>query len=90
MEARPGSDNADSVTLQDPAKLQLSFETLVLGVPAKVERVDLAETDEIVAVCSRGKHRQAIPLLSLPLPVPRPAGWEWIEAYRLWARGRRT
>ena len=23
----------------------------------------------------------------LPLPVPRPAGWEWIEAYRRWARG---
>lgn len=67
--------------------LQVPFEAAVLGVPVTVRRVDLTEADEIVAVCYRGKNRQAIPVLSLPLPVPRPAGWEWIEAYRRWARG---
>ncbi len=56
---------------------------------ADVERVDLSEADEIVAVCRRGKSRQRIPILDLPLPVPRPAGAEWIEAYRYWARGGR-
>ncbi len=70
--------------------LQIPFEATVLGVPVTVRRVDLTETDEIVAVCCRGKNRQAIPILSLPLPVPPPAGWEWIEAYRRWARGWHT
>lgn len=68
--------------------LRLPFKTIVLGVPVTVERMDL-ETDEIVAVCHRGKNRQAIPLASLALPLPPPVGWEWIEAYRRWARGWR-
>jgi hypothetical protein len=67
--------------------LEVPFEITVLGVPVTARRVDLTEADEIVAVCYRGKIRQAIPILSLPLPMPRPAGWEWIEAYRRWARG---
>lgn len=67
--------------------LRMPFEAAVLGVPVTVRRVDLTEADEIVAVCHRGKHRQTIPILSLPLPVHRPLGWEWIEAYRRWARG---
>jgi len=41
-----------------------------------------------VAVCQRGGLKQKLPLLELPLPTPRPAGSEWIEAYRHWARGR--
>jgi len=32
------------------------------------------------------KYRQEIPVLDLPLPDPPPAGWEWIAAYRQWAR----
>jgi hypothetical protein len=43
--------------------------------------VDITDADDIVAVCYRGRERQAIPILDLPLPTPRPAGWEWIEAY---------
>jgi hypothetical protein len=31
--------------------LALPFETMVLGVPVTVERVDLTQRDEIVAVC---------------------------------------
>lgn len=67
--------------------LALPFETDVLGFRAIVERIDLTAADEIVAVCRRGAKRQGIPILDLPLPKPPPAGAEWIEAYRRWARG---
>ena len=67
--------------------LVLPFETDVLGVRVTVERIDLTDAEEIVAICRRGRDRQAIPVLELPLPSPRPAGAEWIEAYRRWARG---
>jgi hypothetical protein len=67
--------------------LALPFATDVLGVTVRVDKVDLTAADEIVAVCCRGRQRQRIPLLDLPLPSPPPAGWEWIEAYRRWARG---
>ena len=72
--------------LQD--SLELPFETLVLGLPVKVERVDVTPAEEIVAICRRGREQQALPILDLPLPSPPPAGAEWIEAYRRWARGR--
>jgi hypothetical protein len=65
----------------------LPFETEVLGVPVTVERIDLTTTDEIVAICRRGSHRQAISILELPLPTSPLPGAEWIEAYRYWAGG---
>jgi hypothetical protein len=68
--------------------LELPFETLVLGAPVRVERIDLTEADEIVAICRRGKNRQRVPILDLPLPDPPPQGAEWIAAYRRWAHGR--
>ena len=67
--------------------LKLPFESQVLGLPATVESIDINQHDEIVAVCRRGKHRQAIPILNLHLPSPPPAGAEWIEAYRRWSSG---
>ncbi len=67
--------------------LELPFETIVLGVPVLVERIDLTEAEEIVAICRRGRNRQALPILDLPLPSPPPQGAEWIAAYRRWARG---
>jgi hypothetical protein len=67
--------------------LVVPFETEVLGVAVRVEKVDLNPSDEIVAVCRRDRHRQRIPILSLPLPSPLPGGWEWIEAYRRSTRG---
>ena len=70
-------------------KLAVPFTTEMLETPVRVERVDLNDADEIVAICRRGRQRQAIPILSLPLPSPPPVGWEWIEAYRHWARGGR-
>jgi hypothetical protein len=69
--------------------LALPFETTALGAPVTVERVDLNDASQIVAICVRGRHRQAIPLLDLALPTPRPAGAEWIEAFRYWLRGSR-
>lgn len=67
--------------------LALPFETEVLGVRVTVERADLTDVDEIVSVCRRGSERQKIPILGLPIPKLPPAGAEWIEAYRRWARG---
>lgn len=67
--------------------LALPFVTSVLGVDVSVECIDLTDADEIVAICRRGRTRQAIPILELPLPKPGPKGAEWIEAYRRWARG---
>ena len=49
----------------------------ILGVPAVVMRVDLDRSDRIVAVCARGRLRQAVPILNLPLPKPPPGGAEW-------------
>jgi len=67
--------------------LEVPFQTIVLGMPVTVKRIDLNEADQIVAICARGRERQAIPILDLVLPSPAPAGAEWIEAYRQWARG---
>jgi hypothetical protein len=67
-------------------ELEVPFKTQVLGVDVSVKRVDLTGEDQIVAICSREKLRQSIPLLDLPLPTPPPKGAEWIEAYRHWLR----
>jgi hypothetical protein len=69
--------------------LACPFMTEILGMQVGVERVDLNDADQIVAVCRRGRERQMIPILDLRLPSPPPTGWEWIEAYRHWARGGR-
>jgi hypothetical protein len=68
--------------------LALPFETRVLGVPVRVERIALGDTDQIVAVCLRDRKRQKLPILDLPLPRQPPEGSEWIVAYRYWLRGR--
>ena len=70
--------------------LTLPFDTVVLGVEVKVEKLDLTDrSDDIVIVCRRGRARQRLPILDLPLPDPPPKGWKWIEAYRYWTRGWR-
>lgn len=68
--------------------LALPFATQILGVEVSVERVDLSAADAIVAICWRGRTRQAIPILELPLPRPAPRGAEWVEAYRRWMRSQ--
>ncbi|MEZ7005899.1 hypothetical protein [Streptomyces sp. AD55] len=64
--------------------LAVPFKTVVLGVEVTVKKVNLLPGGQIVAVCTRGRHRQAIGILDLPLPDPAPEGAEWIEAYRYW------
>jgi hypothetical protein len=64
--------------------LVVPFETTVLGAPVTVERVELNRDEQIVAVCRRGRERQPLPILDLPLPTLAPEGAEWIEAYRRW------
>ena len=64
--------------------LAFPFTTRVLGMDVIVEDVDM-RGNGIVAICSRGSARQAIPILELPMPTPAPDGAEWIEAYRHWA-----
>lgn len=66
--------------------LTLPFRTRVLDVDVTVTGIDLTTDDQIVAACVRGQSRQHVPILELPLPIPRPDGAEWIEAYRHWAR----
>jgi hypothetical protein len=67
--------------------LALPFETTVLGVVVKVVALDLRGDHDIVAICKRGRERQSVPILDLPLPSRRPEGVEWIEAYRHWSGG---
>jgi len=61
------------------------FPTVVLGVEVTVEDLDMSGRWNSVARCSRGRFRQAISVLDLPLPTPPPPGAQWIEAYRRWA-----
>jgi hypothetical protein len=60
------------------------FDTDMLGMTVTVTKVDLTVNHEIVATCRRPGHKQAIPILDLPLPTPPPNGAEWIDAYRRW------
>lgn len=64
--------------------LAVPFPTTALGVEVTVRKVDLT-ADTIVAICARGRHRQRIDVLDLPLPTPPPDGADWIDAYRHWA-----
>ncbi len=68
--------------------LEVPFSATLLGMEVTVERIEMNDADEIVAVCRRGREGQRISILDLPLPEPRPEGAEWIEAYRRWAQGR--
>jgi hypothetical protein len=67
--------------------LELPFETEVLGVRVKVERIEQRDDNQIVAICRRGQERLAIGIADLPLSSPRPEAAEWIDAYRAWLRG---
>ena len=64
--------------------LAVPFETTVLGVTVTVRKISQTGSG-IVAICVHGKHRQAIPILDLPLPDLPTQGVEWIAAYRRWA-----
>ena len=65
--------------------LEVPFEITVLGVTVTVTGVNQT-SHGLVADCARGRHRQAIHVVDLPLPEPPPKGAEWIAAYRHWKR----
>ncbi|MFJ5676626.1 hypothetical protein [Streptomyces sp. NPDC093097] len=65
-------------------RLALPFDTTVLGATATVTAIQLRPGSGIVALCKRGRYRQRIGILDLPLPEPAPEGWAWVEAYRHW------
>lgn len=67
--------------------LAMPFQTVVLGVDVTVVCLDLTEDEQITAVCTRGRSKQHIPILDLPLPTPPPEGVEWIDAYGRWVKG---
>jgi hypothetical protein len=73
-------------SIQD--SLAVPFQTSVLGVDVTVQGIELSEDGQIVAVCRRGKDRQTLRILDLPLPRSEPEGSEWIEAYRYWLERR--
>jgi LytS/YehU family sensor histidine kinase len=54
--------------------IALPFVTQVLGQEVTVAKVDITRRDQIVAICSRGKAAQAIPILDLPMPGPAARG----------------
>lgn len=54
--------------------LALPFETTMLGVLVKVVTLDVRGDNGIVAICTRGRERQSVRILDLPLPSPRPCG----------------
>jgi len=64
--------------------LALPFEAKMLGVAVTVTSIDLRGATRIVAICTRGGERQAVDLVDLPLPPPKPDGAEWVDAYRYW------
>ena len=66
--------------------LATPFTTEVLGVEAMVERIEMTDDEQIVAVCARGGSRQRIPILEL-LPTTPRKGADWIVVFRCWAQG---
>jgi hypothetical protein len=68
--------------------LAFPFAAAVLGQPVTVTSVDISRANQIVAVCERGRLKQRIPILELGLAVERPAGVEWVDAYRRWCGER--
>ena len=86
VDAHGESEQATGFLTMIEGNIDLPFETEVLGIPVKVVRFDIDDRDQVVAICEGGGHEQTIQLLHLPLPVPRPRGAEWIEAYHHWRR----
>jgi hypothetical protein len=64
--------------------LELPCAVLIDGQPMTLEKIKITEDDTIEAVCATARHRQSVSVLGLEFATPLPAGYEWVEAYRLW------
>src|SRR6266446_4855148 len=64
-------------------RLKLPFTTEVLGMEVTVQRLDMTDDEQIVAVCLRGELQQPVPILDLTLPDPPPEGADRSESTRL-------
>jgi Calcium binding len=84
VDAQDGWEQALGWSSMLDQSLEVPFKTTVLGVEVTVSSIELRDSGQLVALCTRGRLRQAISLVDLPLPTPRPAGSEWVEAYRWW------
>ena len=88
MDAFTESELATGWLTKIDEHLALPFTTTVLGVEIKVVKMDILPDDTLVAICARGRQRQAIELADLPLPEEPLGGADWIEAYRRWLKDR--
>jgi hypothetical protein len=88
VDAHDESEQATGFNMMLEDQLATPFKTEVLGMEVIVERIDMTNDDQIVAVCARGRSRQRILIVELPLPDPPPKGSACIHAYRRWAHGR--
>lgn len=84
VDAHDESEQALGLYTMISESLALPFKTKVLGRAVNVVEIELGHDDRILAICEAGGSRQPIGLLELALPAKRPAGAEWIDAYRLW------
>ncbi|MEO7270578.1 MAG: calcium-binding protein [Vicinamibacterales bacterium] len=88
VDAYGESEEATAFLTMLEEHLALPFDATVLGEAVAVEKIDLNDADELLAICRRGGKRQKLRLLDLELPASRPTGAEWIAAYRRWSRRR--
>ena len=54
--------------------LEVPFETKVLGMDVTVISIEMNDAEHFVAICQKGRHKQALSLMDLPLPKARPEG----------------
>ena len=88
VDAHDESEQATGWFTMFEEHLELPFETKVLGAAVAVASIDLRDSGQIVAICTRGRDRQAIAVVDLPLPSPKPPSSDWIDAYRYWLSRR--
>ena len=88
VDAYGESEQATAFLTMLEEHLALPFGATVLGEAVVVEKIDLSDADELIAICRRRGKRQKVRLVDLELPVPRPKGAEWVAAYRRWSRRR--
>jgi len=84
VDAYDESEQATGWYMMLEEHLALPFETTILGAAVKATKLELRGDNTIVAICTRGRERQAIDIVDLPRPTLKHPGFEWIEAYRHW------